>query len=61
MFFETAVDLRAWLQRHHADAAELLVGFYKKRSAPASLTWSEAVDQALCFGSGPREWDAQSR
>jgi uncharacterized protein YdeI (YjbR/CyaY-like superfamily) len=35
---------------HHADAAELLVGFYKVGSGRPSLTWPQSVDQALCFG-----------
>ena len=31
-------------------ATELRVGFYKKDSGKPSITWSESVDQALCFG-----------
>jgi uncharacterized protein YdeI (YjbR/CyaY-like superfamily) len=49
-FFATPDELRAWLQEHHATAGELLVGFHKKGSGRASITWPEAVDQALCFG-----------
>ncbi|HEY7197837.1 MAG TPA: YdeI/OmpD-associated family protein [Gaiellaceae bacterium] len=49
-FFETPADLRTWLERHHADADELLVGFHKKGSGRASVTWPESVDEALCFG-----------
>ena len=30
--------------------SELLVGFHKKGSGRPSITWPEAVDQALCFG-----------
>jgi len=26
-FFRTAAEFRPWLQRHHATAAQLLVGF----------------------------------
>lgn len=29
---------------------ELWVGFYKRNSGKPSITWPEAVDQALCFG-----------
>ena len=50
IFFETAGDFRAWLEEHHADTPELWVGFYKKGTGRPSLTWPEAVDQALCFG-----------
>jgi uncharacterized protein YdeI (YjbR/CyaY-like superfamily) len=41
---------RRWLARHHADASELWVGFHKKGSGRPSITWPEAVDQALCYG-----------
>jgi uncharacterized protein YdeI (YjbR/CyaY-like superfamily) len=50
VFFATPGDLRAWLVPHHAVAAELHVGFYKKDSGRPSLTWPESVDEALCFG-----------
>jgi uncharacterized protein YdeI (YjbR/CyaY-like superfamily) len=49
-FFATPDDFRAWLQDHHDSETELSVGFYKKASGKPSMTWSEAVDQALCFG-----------
>ena len=35
---------------HHATATELWVGLYKKGSGRPSITWPEAVDEALCFG-----------
>jgi uncharacterized protein YdeI (YjbR/CyaY-like superfamily) len=50
IFFETPSELRAWLEEHHSTASELWVGFYKKGSGRRSLTWSEVVDEALCFG-----------
>jgi uncharacterized protein YdeI (YjbR/CyaY-like superfamily) len=49
-FFATPAELRAWLQAHHADEPELLIGFYKKGSGRPSITWPESVDEALCFG-----------
>lgn len=49
-FFATPAAFRAWLELHHATAAELLVGFYKVGSGKPSLTWPESVDEALCFG-----------
>jgi uncharacterized protein YdeI (YjbR/CyaY-like superfamily) len=36
--------------RRHGSAKELLVGFRKKATGEPSITWPEAVDQALCFG-----------
>jgi uncharacterized protein YdeI (YjbR/CyaY-like superfamily) len=50
IFFETPGELRAWLEEHHATASEVWVGYYKKGSGRRSLTWSEVVDEALCFG-----------
>lgn len=49
-FFDTSAAFRAWFELHHASAAELLVGFYKVDSGRPSMTWSESVDEALCFG-----------
>jgi len=49
-FFSTPAEFRAWLQKHHAQSMELWVGFYKRNSGKPSITWPEAVDQALCFG-----------
>jgi uncharacterized protein YdeI (YjbR/CyaY-like superfamily) len=49
-FFPTPAAFRAWLEEHHATAAELLVGFYKVGSGEPSMTWPESVDEALCFG-----------
>jgi uncharacterized protein YdeI (YjbR/CyaY-like superfamily) len=49
-FFATPTEFRTWLERHHADERELLVGFYKRGSGRASITWQESVDEALCFG-----------
>jgi uncharacterized protein YdeI (YjbR/CyaY-like superfamily) len=49
-FFPTPAAFRAWLKKHHQTAPELLVGFYRKDSGKPSITWPEAVDEALCFG-----------
>jgi uncharacterized protein YdeI (YjbR/CyaY-like superfamily) len=50
VFFETPQAFRQWLSRHHGTAEDLLVGYYKKDSGRPSMTWSESVDEALCFG-----------
>ena len=49
-FFATPAAFRRWLEKHHASATELWVGFHKKGTGRASITWPESVDQALCFG-----------
>ena len=49
-FFATPAEFRAWLEEHHGEARELWVGFYKVASGRPSISWPEAVDEALCFG-----------
>lgn len=49
-FFKTQDDFRKWLESHHEKETELIVGFYKVNSGKPSMTWSQSVDQALCFG-----------
>ena len=49
-FFTTPPEFRTWLEKRHRETRELWVGFHKKSSGQASITWPEAVDEALCFG-----------
>jgi uncharacterized protein YdeI (YjbR/CyaY-like superfamily) len=49
-FFESPDDLRHWLTDSHNSAAELWIGFYKKGSGRRSITYPQALDEALCFG-----------
>jgi uncharacterized protein YdeI (YjbR/CyaY-like superfamily) len=49
-FFANARAFRSWLEHNAATATELIVGFHKVDSGRASMTWSESVDEALCFG-----------
>jgi uncharacterized protein YdeI (YjbR/CyaY-like superfamily) len=49
-YFETPAEFRAWLAENHATATELGVVLHRKASGQPSMTWSEAVDEALCFG-----------
>jgi uncharacterized protein YdeI (YjbR/CyaY-like superfamily) len=49
-YFKTSAEFRAWLAENHASATELGVILHTKASSEPSMTWSEAVDQALCFG-----------
>lgn len=43
-------EWRSWLEKNHDHLNEVWVVFYKKASGKATLTWSESVDEALCFG-----------
>ena len=49
-FFSTQAAFRKWLEKNHEKTGELLVGFYKVNSGKPSMTWSESVDEAICFG-----------
>jgi uncharacterized protein YdeI (YjbR/CyaY-like superfamily) len=49
-FFSTPAAFRAWLERNHDSASELMIGFHKKSSGKKSITYPEALDEALCFG-----------
>jgi uncharacterized protein YdeI (YjbR/CyaY-like superfamily) len=49
-YFKSADDFRRWLMTNHATTPELWVGYYKKRSQQPSISWTESVDEALCFG-----------
>lgn len=48
--FVSAVAFRKWLSRHHATATELTVRCFKVAHAKRGLTYTDAVDEALCFG-----------
>ena len=50
IFFAKPVTFRAWLEKHHQTKREQWVGFHRKASGRVSITWPEAVDEALCFG-----------
>ena len=49
-YFKSASEFRQWLEENHVRVSELWVGFFKKDSRKAGLTYAEAVDDALCFG-----------
>ncbi len=49
-FFRSKRDLRAWFKAHHADTAELWVGFHKAHTGRGGVVYPEAVEEALCFG-----------
>ena len=49
-YFKNAAALRAWFSRHAVTDAELIIGFMKTNTGVKSVTWPEAVDEALCVG-----------
>ena len=50
VFFPSPYELRRWLASEGKGCDELWVGFYKKSSGKAGITYIEAVCEALCFG-----------
>lgn len=41
---------RAWLKKHHASSSGIWLIYAKKHSGISSLTYADAVEEALCFG-----------
>jgi uncharacterized protein YdeI (YjbR/CyaY-like superfamily) len=50
IYFSSPQAFYDWLEEHHETAAEVYVGFFKQHTGKRAMSWSEAVDQALCFG-----------
>jgi uncharacterized protein YdeI (YjbR/CyaY-like superfamily) len=50
VFFRSPDALRAWFTKHAATARELWVGFHRVGTGRPTITWSDAVDEALCVG-----------
>lgn len=48
--FRTPAAFRAWLEKHHATAKELEIRLFKVHAAHKGLTYTQALDEALCFG-----------
>jgi uncharacterized protein YdeI (YjbR/CyaY-like superfamily) len=48
--FASSRDFRTWLAKAHGRSDGIWLRIYKKDSDPATLTYAEALDQALCFG-----------
>jgi uncharacterized protein YdeI (YjbR/CyaY-like superfamily) len=48
--FPDARSFRAWLQNNHATRTELWVGFHRLATGKKSITYPEALDEALCVG-----------
>ncbi len=48
--FAAATEFRAWLEANHDTSREQWVGYYRKGVPKPSMTYVEAVEEALCFG-----------
>lgn len=47
---KSRADWRKWLEKNHQSKQSVWLVYFKSSTKVASVTWSEAVDEALCFG-----------
>lgn len=47
---QSRTDWRQWLEKNHQSKQSVWLVYYTKKSNVPSISWSEAVDEALCFG-----------
>jgi uncharacterized protein YdeI (YjbR/CyaY-like superfamily) len=50
LVFRTREDWRAWLAKNHDSENEVWLVYYKKVTGKRSITYSDSVEEALCFG-----------
>src|SRR5579863_993021 len=50
LHFKTSADFRFWLDKNHAKSDGLWLRIFKKDVGEKSVTYAEALDQALCQG-----------
>lgn len=46
----TIEEWRQWLSDHHASQREVWLVFYKRDAGRVSISYEDAIDEALCFG-----------
>jgi uncharacterized protein YdeI (YjbR/CyaY-like superfamily) len=64
LYCAAAAQWAAWLRKHHAKSAGVLLRIAKKGADDTSVTYPEALELALCFGwidalkknDGPQHW-----
>jgi uncharacterized protein YdeI (YjbR/CyaY-like superfamily) len=50
VYFKDQNEFRKWLEKNHDKKSEIIVGYYKVGTGKPSMSWSQSVDQAICFG-----------
>lgn len=48
--YESRTDWRKWLEKNHQSKQSIWLVYFKSSTKVPSVSWSEAVDEALCFG-----------
>ena len=49
-FFKTPADFNKWLNKNHTKKSEQWVGYYKVATKKPSISWTESVEEAICYG-----------
>ena len=47
---KSRAEWREWLEKNHRTEASIWLVYYKAATKKPSLSWSDAVEEALCFG-----------
>lgn len=50
VFMKNREEWRSWLEKNHSTEKEIWLVFYKKHTGKPTVLYSEAVEEALCFG-----------
>ena len=50
IFFASPAEFREWMEKHHDQESELLVGYHKKHTGKPTVSYNDSVEEALCFG-----------
>jgi uncharacterized protein YdeI (YjbR/CyaY-like superfamily) len=50
LYFKNKQEWRKWLEENHSKATELWLVYFKKHTKMPSVSYAEAVEEALCFG-----------
>lgn len=50
VYFQNQNEFRKWLEKNHKKESEIIVVYYKVGTGKPGMTWSQSVDQAICFG-----------
>ena len=48
--FKSRPDFREWLKINHDKSDGIWMIYYKKHTKKENITYSDALDEALCFG-----------
>lgn len=49
-FFKDRSEWRRWLQRNHDSSSEIWILAFKRHTGVQSITYEEALEEALCYG-----------